>query len=509
MSRKSSQNPTRTPSREENEAGLSNENTNQSSTPHRSPRDRRSAQSLLGAIEPRDQRRHGAPASHGPALYEVKATWEEAKNYDFNAERGPNRKTVSVIESIGHLIKSCLGGGIVAIHEAYKTCGLWTAVVLNVFLGFCVAYCMYILARSAQRMYGRVKVPKMTYPDLAQASLQVGPWPKLRRFAMCFRYAVDTTITADLFGSCCVYQVIIATTIKQLCEGRDEVTMEGNPPIRVYIIALLIPCILICMILTLKYLAPFSLVADAFIITVACATIYYGVKHAEKSPTEFEVFKTVPGLFEFMGVCVFSMEGVGVTLAVENSMTHPKKIPLVLFGGMSVVVAMVMIVGFFGYWGFGEKSKSPVTVNFPWEVFPVILKVFMALMIYVTFALNFWVPFELVWHYLKRRHPPEKFWFWERVYRAGFVIGITLIATAFPNVSKLIGLIGSFCLSSMGFIFPAFIELSLDWEYPGLGYMKWRLIKFIVILIFGSILCVVGTIQNAKELIIAVFVTKD
>ncbi|CAG9790008.1 unnamed protein product [Diatraea saccharalis] len=211
------------------------------------------------------------------------------------------------------------------------------------------------------------------------------------------RYAVDLVITIDLFGSCCVYQVIIARTIKQLVEGTDDVSMEGNPPIRVYIIALLIPCILLCMILSLKYLAPFSLVADAFI-------------------------------------------------------------------GMAIVVSMVMIVGFFGYWGFGEKSKSPVTVNFPWETFPVILKVFMALMVYVTFALNFWVPFELI---------------------------------------------GSFCLSNMGFIFPAFIELSLDWESPGLGFMKWRLIKFIIILIFGTILCVVGTVQNVKELIKEVFLSGD
>ncbi|XP_028168950.1 proton-coupled amino acid transporter-like protein pathetic [Ostrinia furnacalis] len=469
--------------------------------------DQRSVESLGLSI--RDRPRHGGP-TEVIDKFEVKNTWEAAKTYDFIGARGEGRKC-NVLESIGHLVKSCLGGGIVAIHESYKTCGLWTALVLNVFLGFAVSYCMLILAKSAQRMYGRVQVPKMTFPDLAQASLEVGPWPKWKKCAKCFRYCVDATITIDLFGSCCVYQVVISRTIKQLVENTDSVTNEGSgsyPSIRVYIICLLIPCILICMITTLKYLAPFSIVADVFIVIVAIATIYYGVRFHTKSPLDFKIFGTVPGLFEFMGVCVFSMEGVGVTLAIENSMQEPRKFPIVLAGGMSIVVAMVMTVGFFGYWGFGENSKSPVTVNFPMEIFPIILKVFMALMIYVTFALNFWVPFELVWYYLKKRHPAEKYWLWERVYRAIFVLGITLIAVTFPNVSKFMGVLGSFCLSNMGFIFPAFIELSIDWEEPGLGFMKWRLIKFIIILLFGIALCCVGTYTNVKELITEVFFTK-
>nr|XP_026484161.1 proton-coupled amino acid transporter-like protein pathetic [Vanessa tameamea] len=440
----------------------------------------------------------------GHHKYEIKATGDAAKAYDFLSARPPGKRT-NVIESIGHLVKSCLGGGVVAIHESYKQCGLWTSVVLTVVLGAFVSYCMLILARSAQKIYGRVQVPAMSYPDLAQAALETGPFVNLRKYSKCFRYAVDFTICVDLFGSCCVYQIMISRTIKQLVEGTDDISTGGNPPLRAYIAMLLIPCVLICMITTLKYLAPFSIVADFFIVTVAGATVYYAVKSAEMTPLEFPIFKTFAGLFEFVGVCVFSMEGVGVTLAIENSMEEPKKIPIVLAGGMSIVISIVLTVGFFGYWGFGEKSKSPVTLNFPLEPFPIALKVMMALMIYVTFALNFWVPFELVWYYIKQKYDPSKYWFWERVYRGLFVFIITVIAVIFPAVTKFIGLLGSFCLSNMGFIYPAFIELNLDWVDPGLGFMMWRLWKFVAILIFGTILCIVGTYSNAKELIAEVF----
>lgn len=153
---------------------------------------------------------------------------------------------------------------------------------------------------------------------------------------------------------------MIARTAKQLVDGSDEVTDESGMPLRAYVAMLLIPCLLLCMITSLKYLAPFSIVADIiicrraefltilfhiivclftypliffFLVTVAGATVYYAIQHSTKSPFEFEAFKTASGLFEFMGVCVFSMEGVGVTLAIENNMEEPKKINLVLAGG--------------------------------------------------------------------------------------------------------------------------------------------------------------------------------
>ncbi|XP_047541104.1 proton-coupled amino acid transporter-like protein pathetic [Vanessa atalanta] len=442
-----------------------------------------------------------SPHRTGHHKYVIKATGEAARNYDFKAARPPGRKRTNLIETIGNLAKSCLGGGVVAIHESYKMCGLLTSFVLTIVFGFCISYAMYMIAHSAQRIYGRVQVPQMSYPDLAEATLETGPFVSIRKYSKCFRYLVDFTICFNLFGSCCVYQIMMARTIKQLVEGTNEVSLEGNPPLRVYIICLVVPCTLLGMITSLKYLAPFSIVADFIIFTVACATVHYASKVAETSPLDMPVFKTVAGLFEFMGVCIFSMEGLGAVMAVENNMEEPRNMGRALFGGMSIVVSIVVTIGFFGYWGFGEMSKSPVTLNFPLEPFPIALKLLLGFMIYVTFALNFWFPFDLMWYYIKNKYDPSKYWLWERVYRAIFICGITCIATTFPNVSKFIGVLGSFCISNMGFIYPAFIELCLDWTDPGLGFMMWRFWRFILIVTFGLTLCVVGTYTNVKGLI--------
>ncbi|XP_063618688.1 proton-coupled amino acid transporter-like protein pathetic [Cydia splendana] len=223
----------------------------------------------------------------------------------------------------------------------------------------------YILVSSAQLMYGRLQVPSLTFPELAEASLKTGPFPKLIKYGHIFRYMVDTTLCITMFGTCSVYSVIVARTIKQILE---EAEVVGVASIRIYTACMLIPCIFIAMILSLKYLAPFSIVANILLILLAFSTVYYGSQAATKSPTEFPLIKDTEGFFEFLGVCVFSMEGMGMSLPIENHMTEPKKFPLVICTGMTAVISIVGIIGFFGYWGYGEEARTPITMNFPWEM---------------------------------------------------------------------------------------------------------------------------------------------
>ncbi|XP_026324604.1 proton-coupled amino acid transporter-like protein pathetic isoform X2 [Hyposmocoma kahamanoa] len=358
--------------------------------------------------------------------------------------------------------------------------------------------CDHILVTSAQILYQRLHMTEMSYPDLAEASFEVGPFPRLRKYSKWFRYAVDLTICIDLFGACCVYQIIIAKTIEQLVEGVDD--QKDLNRLRLYVLALLVPIMMLCMITTLKYLAPFSLLADLFIVVCVVATVVYCLREAP-SISSRPAWKNALGFFEFSGIVVFSMEGVGVTLPIENNMKDPKQFPKVLCMGMTVVVTFLIMVGFFGYWGYGENSLSPVTLNFPSEIFPTILKCLMGIMIFITFALNFWAPFNLVWHYMSKKHDPKKHWIWERVYRATFIVVITAIAIAFPNIGNLMGLLGAFCLSNMGFIFPAMIDLLVIWQDPGLGKYKWRLWRSVFVILIGILLFVAGTYSNLKGLI--------
>lgn len=53
----------------------------------------------------------------------------------------------------------------------------------------------------------------------------------------------------------------------------------------------------------------------------------------------------------------------------------------------------------------------------------------------------------------------------------------------------------------MGFMYPAFIELMLDWEKPGLGRFKWRFLKFVAIVVFGIFILILSAYFNGRALL--------
>ncbi|XP_047509281.1 proton-coupled amino acid transporter-like protein pathetic isoform X1 [Pieris napi] len=423
----------------------------------------------------------------------------EQKEYDFVANR-PVRKRNNLFEAVGHFVKSCLGGGILGIHEAFMKCGLWTALFVSIIFGIYISYCLHMLVSAAQKLCKQLHVPEMSYPDVAEASLEVCPFPSLRRYSKWFRYAVDLTIIIDLFGASCVYQIMIAKTIMEVVENREGSNELDLGRLRLYILALLIPILILCMIRSLKYLAPFSIIGDIFIVICVIATVVYGLRSAPPIST-VPGWKDAVGFFEFCGIVVFSLEAIAVMLPIENNMKNPKQYPAVIACGMFTVLLFLLTIGFFGYWGFGENCVTPVTLNFPNDIFPTVIKSLIGVMIFLTFALNFWVPFNLVWHYISKRHDPKKHWIWERVYRAIFIVLITIISIIFPNIGNFMGLLGAFALSNMGFIFPAIIDLVIVWERPGLGKWRWRLWRNIAIIFVGILLFFAGTYSNVKGLL--------
>ncbi|XP_039761713.1 proton-coupled amino acid transporter-like protein pathetic isoform X2 [Pararge aegeria] len=322
----------------------------------------------------------------------------EMIDYDFTAER-QNLYSTNVLESTAHLVKSCLGAGILGMHEAYMYGGLWTSLGLTVVVGFLVSYSMFMLVKSAQTMYGRLRVPRLSYPDLAEVAIATGPLKSCRRFSKAFRYLTDVFLFLNFNGTCCIFEIMIAQTLKQVLASVTDYKLSMS----ILILIITAPLIALCLIRSLKYLAPFSLVADLIIVTCVLTTMYYSISVAadlNKRP----VWKSTHGLLRFLGICIYSINGIGVTLPIENNMRRPVYFRAVLQWGMPFVVTLVMIIGFFGYWAWGEQCRSPFTVHMPSNTILTIMQGFLTITLGVTFAVHFWVPFRIIWHYVGRNY---------------------------------------------------------------------------------------------------------
>lgn len=81
--------------------------------------------------------------------------------------------------------------------------------------------------------------------------------------------------------------------------------------IRIYMVAMLVPLVLLNLVRNLKVLAPFSMVANLLIGTGMAITFYYifqDLPHVSERPA-FSTFHQLP---LFFGTAIFALEGIGV-----------------------------------------------------------------------------------------------------------------------------------------------------------------------------------------------------
>nr|CAD7428805.1 unnamed protein product [Timema monikensis] len=191
-------------------------------------------------------------------------------------------------------------------------------------------------------------------------------------------------------------------------------------------------------------------------------------------------------------------------MPLENNMktpTHFVGCPGVLNIGMFVVVTLYTSVGFFGYLKYGDETKGSITLNLPTEeVLAQSVKVMIAVAIFFTYALQFYVPMEIIWKAVNHRFGAHKLTA-EYIIRVVLVIATVGIAAAIPNLGPFISLVGAVCLSTLGIMFPAIIELVTFWEDPGLGRFNWVLWKNLAIILFGVLGFVTGTYSSIDEIV--------
>ncbi|XP_049808308.1 proton-coupled amino acid transporter-like protein pathetic isoform X2 [Schistocerca nitens] len=213
-------------------------------------------------------------------------------------------------------------------------------------------------------------------------------------------------------------------------------------------------------------------------------------------------------VIDLLGCCcvynVFVGRNIQQVMPLANKMktpTHFVGCPGVLNIGMMIVVALYVSLGFFGYLKYGSTTEANITLNLPTtEVLAQLVKIKIAVAIFFTYALQFYVPFEVIWNASKHYFGSYRL-LAEYALRTVLVLCTVGVAAAVPNIGPFISLVGAVSLSTMGIIFPAIIELATFWDSPGLGTCYWHLWKNILIIMFGVLGFATGTWSSLREII--------
>ena len=409
---------------------------------------------------------------------------------------------VTEVGTLIHLLKSCLGTGILAMPLAFKCSGLLVGVIATIIESIICTHCAYILVVCAHELYKRSGRTAMTFADVAEEACRRGP-PWSKKYSGLARRMVDIGIFITYFGTCSAYSVIVAKNF-------DKVTgyYWGTLDVRIYLLILLVPLIILCYVPNLKYLTPVSMIANGFMGVGILITLYYLVIDLPPIKSE-QLTADITQFPTFFSITIFALEAIGVVMPLENNMRRPQKfigLAGVLNQGLSVVTILYILVGFLGYLKFGNTTQANVTLNLPEDAYAAqAVQILIGLAIFCTFGLQFFICLEIAWNGLKgyfKKHATLA----NYVLRTVMVIVAVGIAIGVPTIGPFISLIGALCFSFLGLVIPILIEIVTFWE-KGFGKYNWKIYKNIIVIAVGLLALIFGT-KSAIEDIIDMYTSK-
>ncbi|ENN74440.1 hypothetical protein YQE_08975, partial [Dendroctonus ponderosae] len=399
------------------------------------------------------------------------------------------------------IVKTSFGTGVLAIPRAFKSAGLLVGLFGCILVGTICAHTIHILVRSSQKICKKTRTPSLGFADTAEGCFKLGPtW--LRRYSSAAKIFVEAGLFCVHFLADSVYLVFISISINKLVSAHyPEIESWGDYSIK---LILLVPLLICAQIRELKHLVPFSFIANIMLLVSFSITGYYMFSGITEVKLQDRSLATgLSGIPSFLSTVLFSMEGIGTIMPVENSMITPRFLGCagVLNAAMGVIIVVFTAIGFFGYYRFGEETAATITANLPSQEIPAeIAQAAITLAVFFSFMLVFYVPVDIVWSRLKHHIPHSRWNLSQILLRSLLIVIATGIAIAGgDNLGLLIDIVGAVFLSILGLFVPAFLEVIADWE-DGWGTFHWRLIKDFVIMALALFGLVSGLFSAIKDM---------
>lgn len=437
-------------------------------------------------------------AVNGVTKYKVKGDDFEASIHEFDPFKARELDhPVSNMDTLTHLLKASLGTGILSMPAAFKASGLAMGIFSTILVSVICTHCSYILVVCAHELYRRAGKTQMSFAEVAEEACKRGPkWAK--PFAKPARHMVLIGIFITYFFTCSCYSVIVAKNINYVLDHY----LGSQINIRITIATLLIPLILLAYVPNLKYLAPFSMVANICMAIGLGITFYYLV--ADIPPISSRpLIGDIATLPISVSITIFAIEAIGVVMPLENHMETPQQFTGlcgVLNQGMSGVTLVYILLGFFGYLKYGEGTADSITYNLPKDAYAAqVVNILIAIAVFCTFGLQFYVCLDIAWNGIKEKCTKHES-LGQYGMRTIMVIICVGAAIAVPTIVPFVGLIGAFCFSILGLMLPVGIEIITFWD-KGFGKFNWKIYKDIIVVVTGILALIFGTKSAVHDIV--------
>jgi proton-coupled amino acid transporter len=353
------------------------------------------------------------------------------------------------------LLKSFVGTGVLFLPRAYLNGGMLFSNVVLLFVAALSYYCFVLLITTRLKING-------SFGDIG--GILYGKW---------MRNLILASIVISQLGFVAAYIVFTSQNLKAfILAVTDCKTDISTTWLIIMQMVVFLPFSLLRDIGKLGFTA---LIADAFIVIGLAYLFYYDILTLNTSGLADIIMFNEKDWTLFIGTAIFTFEGIGLIIPIQESMRHPQKVPKVMFVVMVIITTIFTVMGAFSYAAYGSKTETVVLLNLPQDDKLVNGVQFLySLAILLSTPLQIFPAIRITENALftkSGKYNPYIKW-QKNVFRFFVVALCALIAWGgADNLDKFVALVGNFACIPLVYIYP--VSVFLFGFLLGDGFVEW------------------------------------
>lgn len=243
------------------------------------------------------------------------------------------------------LLKSFVGTGVLFLPRAYLNGGMLFSNLILLFVAALSYYCFVLLVTTRLKVDG-------SFGDIG--GILYGKW---------MRTVILFSIVLSQIGFVAAYIVFTSENLQAFILAVSD--CKTDIPIKYLILMQMSIFLPFSLLRDISKLAFTALVADALILLGLTYLYYYNILTiATQGIADIVAFNKNDWTL-FIGTAIFTFEGIGLIIPIQESMTKPKNFPPVLGGVMIIITVVFISMGALSYAAYGSKTETVVILNLP------------------------------------------------------------------------------------------------------------------------------------------------
>lgn len=316
------------------------------------------------------------------------------------------------------------------------------------------------------------------------------------------KFAILSSIALSQIGFSAAYTVFTATNLQVFSENFFHLK-PGSISLATYIFAQVLIFVPLSLTRNIAKLSGTALIADLFILLglvyVYVYSIYYIAVNGVASDTMLMFNKADWSLF--IGTAIFTFEGIGLLIPIQESMKHPKHFRPSLSAVMCIVAVIFISCGLLCYAAFGSDVKTVVLLNFPQDTsYTLTVQLLYALAILLSTPLQLFPAIRILenWTFPSNasgKYNPKVKWL-KNYFRCAIVVLTSILAWVGANdLDKFVSLVGSFACIPLIYIYPPLLHYKASILS---GTSRARLLLDLIVIVFGVAVMAYTSWQTIK-----------